>query len=161
MSRFLWVRVAIVVVVGASACAAPSAEDEAETGGQAVTQGDSQGIREFAKSTPGVSKSCGMSPEQLETGSACILPDLWCRARQPGASGAPCACETPSGWKTGGKLMNGDAVCKLDENWPRHTPGTLCVTPNFWCTEANPLVGMQHGACRCTKDRELVVGHLE
>jgi hypothetical protein len=157
------VTVAVVVAVVASACAAPPAEDEAETGGQAISQaaGNSQGIHEFAKGTPGVSKSCGMSPEQLETGSACILPGLWCRARQPGASGAPCQCETPSGWKTGGKLMNGDAACKLDEQWPRHTPGTLCVTPYFWCTEANPLMGMQHGACRCTKDGELVVGHLE
>ncbi|GEM_PF-6191057 len=40
-------------------------------------------------------------PKDARPGTVCITPQSWCRAVQPGPPGAPCACQSPSGWIRG------------------------------------------------------------
>ena len=34
-------------------------------------------------------------------GAICFTPLFWCWAQSPGPAGAPCACQTPTGWVQG------------------------------------------------------------
>jgi hypothetical protein len=40
-------------------------------------------------------------PKNARPGTVCITPQLWCWAVQAGPPGAPCACQTATGWIRG------------------------------------------------------------
>jgi hypothetical protein len=153
--------IAVVVAVVTSACAAPPAEDDVESGGNALSGDSSPGTHDFDTGTPGVAKSCGMSPQQLETNTACVLSKSWCRA-EAGPAGAPCSCQTTSGWVTGTRFR-GDRFCSLDEAWPKKRPGSApqCTTPNFWCTPLGSQINQVGARCYCKRDGTQYPGTIE
>jgi hypothetical protein len=40
-------------------------------------------------------------PPNAPPGTICVTPQGWCPAVKPGPPGAPCACQTASGWVQG------------------------------------------------------------
>ena len=40
-------------------------------------------------------------PPDAPPGTICVTPQGWCPAVKPGPPGAPCACQTSSGWVPG------------------------------------------------------------
>jgi hypothetical protein len=40
-------------------------------------------------------------PPSAPPGTICVTPQGWCPAVKPGPPGAPCACQTASGWVQG------------------------------------------------------------
>ena len=40
-------------------------------------------------------------PANAPPGTICVTPQAWCKAVRPGPPGAPCACQTASGWVQG------------------------------------------------------------
>jgi hypothetical protein len=41
---------------------------------------------------------------------------------------------------------------------PPHQPGTICLTPQFWCWIGNPVVGLVNASCTCPSPYGPVAG---
>jgi len=49
-------------------------------------------------------------------------------------------------------------VGPVPDGLPPHQPGTICLTPKFWCWIGNPLVGVVDASCTCPSPYGPVAG---